>query len=403
MPPRLSDLLHLWHLSFRRGQDLSPEELCAGHPELLEPMRQKIAEWKLRSASPHSALSDSTTEDELRGYLSPAKSPDELGWLDDLRILRILGEGGMGIVLRAEDTKLQRVVAVKIMRPHVAEDATHRRRFLREARAASELKFPHIIRIYRVGESNGIPYLVMPLLEGESLDTRLRRVKTLGIDELLTLTIQLASGLAVAHGRGIVHRDIKPQNLWLETDDRKRRERLIILDFGLARKVTANQGVTEAGEVLGTPAFMSPEQANGSELDLRSDLFSVGCVLYLALTETNAFVRDSHFATIIALASETPEPIEKLNPSVPPSLVKLVNRLLAKKPKDRPASAQEVVAECEKIAREIAPKPGKPARKSTPCYSPGKQRRFPRGFLILFVYMLVTLGTLLLVALIVGR
>jgi WD40 repeat protein len=273
-------------------------------------------------------------------FLAPAQAPDELGRLGPYRILKVLGAGGMGIVLLAEDEQLKRPVALKVMRPALAEDPEARRRFLREARAAASLQHDHIVTIHQVGEDRGIPFLAMEFLGGEALDVRLGREGKLPIAEVVRIGRQTATGLAAAHRRGLIHRDIKPANLWLEAET----GRVRILDFGLARSGD-DSSLTPVGDILGTPAYMAPEQAgpDSHRLDARCDLFSLGCVLYRMATGRVPFQGSDAMGVLLAVATQDPRPPGELNPELPPELCSLILRLLARDREQRPASAQVVV------------------------------------------------------------
>ncbi len=275
-------------------------------------------------------------------FLRPARAPDELGRLADFRILEVLGRGGMGLVLRAEDVRLRRQVALKVIKPERAADPAHRERFLREARAAAQLHHDHVMPILQIGEDNGVPFLAMPLLAGETLEARLERPPALTTDEQLQVGREIADGLAAAHAAGLIHRDVKPSNVWLER--RGSSFRVKLLDFGLARFAAGDDGMTQAGAVLGTPAYMSPEQADGRPVDARSDLFSLGCILYRLATGRQPFARDSVTATLRAVVDSAPPPPHEVAPDVPPPLSELILSLLAKSPADRPESAAAVAA-----------------------------------------------------------
>jgi urea transport system substrate-binding protein len=217
--------------------------------------------------------------------LRPPEANGELGRLGPYRILTLQGEGGMGAVFLAEDPQLQRRVALKVVKPALARKAENRERFLREARAAAGIRSDHVVTIHQVGEDAGTPFLAMELLPGASLDTRLHEGERLTLAESVRLGREVAEGLAAAHAQGVVHRDIKPGNLWLETlvgepGDGPERWRVKILDFGLARAAGDNGRLTSTGAVVGTPAYMAPEQAAGAEVTPSTDLFSLGCVLY---------------------------------------------------------------------------------------------------------------------------
>jgi serine/threonine protein kinase len=224
------------------------------------------------------AIPVSVTPGALTPSLAPPRAPGELGRVGRYRILRELGRGGMGVVYEAEDTKLLRRVALKVMRPEAAVNRQGRERFLREARAAAALTHDHIVPIHDVGEENGAPFLVMPLLQGETLQARLKRTRwALRVAEALRIAREIAEGLEAAHAARTIHRDVKPANVWLEEGT----GRVKLLDFGLARPAEADGQMTGAGAVLGTPAYMSPEQASGGRhVDARTDLFSLGTVLY---------------------------------------------------------------------------------------------------------------------------
>jgi serine/threonine protein kinase len=287
-------------------------------------------------------------------FLAPAQAPDELGRIGPYRILKVLGLGGMGVVFQAEDPRLKRAVAIKAMLPSVAAQEVHRRRFLREARAAAAIEHRHVITVYDVGEHSTIPFLVMQLLQGETLEARAAREGILPLPEVLRIGREMAEGLAAAHDRGLVHRDIKPSNLWLQAPH----GRIKVLDFGLARPVAANGRLTQAGQVLGTPAYMAPEQARGQPIDLRTDLFSLGCVLYRLCTGRVPFRGPDPLAILEALVGQEPCRVEELNPAVPTELAALIHWLLAKGPADRPPSAHTVTDIMAGIAADHGARPG---------------------------------------------
>jgi WD40 repeat protein len=284
----------------------------------------------------------------LTDFLAPAQAPDELGRLGPYRVLKVLGCGGMGVVFQAEDPQLQRLLALKAMLPALAASDSARKRFLREARAAAAVEHDHIVAIFQVGEDRGVPYLAMPFLAGETLAERVLREGPLEAGEVLRIGRETAEGLAAAHDRGLIHRDIKPANLWLEGT----RRRVKILDFGLARAAADPTQLTVQGAVVGTPAFIAPEQATGQAVDSRCDLFSLGCVLYYLCTGQLPFNGSDTIATLLAVATEHPRPPQELNPAVPSALSDLVMRLLAKNPNDRPASAHAVVQAIQAIEKE---------------------------------------------------
>jgi serine/threonine protein kinase len=281
---------------------------------------------------------------DLTEFFQPPQNLNEVGRLAHYRLLRCLGEGGMGVVYEAEDTKLQRRVALKILLPIHGVDSKARERFLQEARAMARLSHPHIVTVYEVGEvhtadsQRDLPYLAMQLLQGETLEARLLRGGPLGQIHAVRVAREGAEGLSAAHARGIIHRDIKPSNLWLEEPHGS----VKLLDFGLAREIGA-RGLSTAGLIIGTPAFMSPEQAHGDLLDPRADLFSLGCVLYTILCGEVPFDASSVMATLTRLAVYEPPPLIQRIPEIDPDLSQLVQQMLHKEPAGRPTSAQEVV------------------------------------------------------------
>jgi hypothetical protein len=267
---------------------------------------------------------------------------DEIGRLGEYRVLQLLGQGAMGMVFRAEDPGLTRILALKVMLPAVAAMPENRERFLREARATALVNHPNVIPIYKIGEDRGVPFLAMPLLKGELLEARLNRERRLSIPDAVRIAKEIAEGLAAAHERNLIHRDIKPANLWLEAVQRRNAtDRVKILDFGLAR--LGDAGLTTPGAVLGTPAYMAPEQAKGIPVDYRCDLFSLGSVMYRMLTGERAFQGNEIFAVLMALTTVHPIPPHEVNPEVPVPLSQLVMHLLAKDPDERPQSGTEVV------------------------------------------------------------
>lgn len=295
----------------------------------------------------------------LDAILSPPTGGDELGWLAHYRVLKLLGRGGMGVVFLAEDTHLQRRVALKAILPEYASHPLARDRFLREARACAALKSDHIITIFQVGQDRDIPFMAMELLEGQTLEDRLIG-EPLPTPDILRIGQQMADGLAAAHAAGIIHRDVKPANVWLEAPT----GRVKLLDFGLARAADSRSGLTQTGTIIGTPDFMSPEQARGEDLDPRSDLFSLGAVLYAMCSGRNPFQGKSTMAVLTALAVETPRPAGELNPALPAALSELVDLLLKKDPNERPESAAAVSAALKSIAEGVAPTLPSPPRLS---------------------------------------
>jgi serine/threonine protein kinase/formylglycine-generating enzyme required for sulfatase activity len=270
-------------------------------------------------------------------FLSPSNDAHSLGRLGYYDVLEVLGHGGFGVVLKARDTKLDRIVAVKTLAQSLASSATARKRFVREAKAAAAVKHENVVGIYHVSDEGPVPYLVMECVSGVSLETKLKQVGTLDLPAILRIGMQVASGLAAAHQQGLVHRDVKPGNILLENGV----ERVKITDFGLARAAD-DVAITRTGEVAGTPQYMSPEQAQGLSLDARSDLFSLGSVLYAMGTGRSPFRADSTVAVLRRVCDDTPRPIREINSDIPDWLADIIDRLLAKKPVERFQTAAEV-------------------------------------------------------------
>jgi LSD1 subclass zinc finger protein len=290
-----------------------------------------------------------SADQHLYDFLAPAQSPDELGRLGPYRVLRVLGAGGMGVVFQAEDPHLQRLVALKAILPGLAASDSAKQRFLREARAAAALKHDHIVTIHQVGEDRGAPFLAMEFLEGEPLDDRLKREGKLPLEDVLRIGREIAEGLAAAHERGLIHRDIKPANVWLEC----KKGRVKILDFGLARAADDEAHLTQSGAFVGTPAYMAPEQAQGKNVNPRSDLFSLGCVLYRMATGEAPFRGTDMISTLMAVATEHPRAPVTVNAELPRALSDLIMRLLEKDPACRPSSANEVVEALQTVEKQL--------------------------------------------------
>ncbi|HLW68896.1 MAG TPA: protein kinase, partial [Gemmataceae bacterium] len=278
------------------------------------------------------------SEDSILGFLAPARQPENLGRLGDYEIQSVIGQGGMGVVLRALDERLGRIVAIKILAPQYAANAAARKRFLREAKAIAAVTHEHVVAVHFVsGDKDPHPYLVMQLVQGVSLQERLDQTGPLEVKEILRIGLQTARGLAAAHAQGLVHRDIKPANILLENGV----ERVKITDFGLARAVD-DASVTTSGVIAGTPMFMSPEQAEGKQVDARSDLFSLGSVLYALCTGRPPFRATGTMAVMKRVIEDNPRPIREVNPDLPDWLEAIIAKLHAKKPEDRFQSAKEV-------------------------------------------------------------
>jgi serine/threonine protein kinase len=276
--------------------------------------------------------------DELAlDFLSPPQRPGGLGRLGHYEILEVVGRGGMGVVLKAFDEALQRVVAIKVMAPQLAATASARKRFTREAQAAAAVRDEHVVDIHAVEEVDGLPYLVMEYIDGVSLQERLDRDGPLELKEVLRIGMQTAAGLAAAHAQGLIHRDVKPANILLENGV----QRVKITDFGLARAVD-DASLTQSGVIAGTPQYMAPEQARGEVVDPRADLFSLGSVLYAMCTGRPPFRARSVMAVLKRVCEDTPRPPREINPDVPDWLCAIIGKAHAKDPTQRFQSAQEV-------------------------------------------------------------
>jgi eukaryotic-like serine/threonine-protein kinase len=278
--------------------------------------------------------------------------------LGPYEILSPLGAGGMGEVYRAKDTRLDRTVAIKVLKEHVAADTERRQRFEREARAVSSLNHPHICILHDVGHQDGIDFLVMEYIEGETLHSRLAE-GPLPLEQALRYAIEVAGALALAHRQGVFHRDLKPGNIMLTKSGAK------LLDFGLAKLrapsasqagvgtsalPTVAEGLTEKGTILGTFQYMAPEQVEGNETDARSDIFAFGAVLYEMLTGRKAFEGRTQASVIGAILHTDPPSISSLQPLTPVILDHIVKKCLAKEPDERWQSAQDLASELQWIA-----------------------------------------------------
>ncbi|MFN0018269.1 MAG: SUMF1/EgtB/PvdO family nonheme iron enzyme [Pirellulaceae bacterium] len=285
------------------------------------------------------------SEEISLGYLEPSTKPDSLGRLGHYEILEVVGSGAFGTVLRAFDEKLQRVVAIKVMAPELAATSPARKRFLREAQASAAIRHENVVSVYAV-EEKPIPYLVMEYIPGVTLQQRLDERGPLDVPTVLRLGTQIAEGLAAAHAKDLIHRDIKPGNILLETG---MRDRVKITDFGLARAAD-DASMTQSGTIAGTPMYMAPEQALGQKLDQRADLFSFGSVLYQMVSGRPPFRAASTLAVLKRLTEDTPRPIREIIPETPTWFCDIITKLHAKNPEERYQSAREiadVLANCE--------------------------------------------------------
>jgi len=340
------------------------DEACAGDPALRERVEallrsheeagefpgkltpQRLAEGFAARESDDTRAAPAADGDAGLEFLEPSDKPGSIGRLSHYEVREVVGRGGMGVVLRAFDERLHRVVAIKVMASQLATSATARRRFTREARAAAAVTHDHVVTIHAVEDAGPLPYIVMQYVAGVSLQDRLDRTGPLHVNEVLRIGTQTATGLAAAHAQGLVHRDVKPANILLENGV----ERVKLTDFGLARAAD-DASLTQSGVVAGTPSFMSPEQAEGRPVDHRSDLFSLGSVLYAMCTGRPPFRAGSSMGVLKRVCEGTPAPIREANPEVPDWLVAVVEKLHAKDPAARFQSAAEVA---ELLGRHLA-------------------------------------------------
>lgn len=283
-----------------------------------------------------------------QGLLDPPSHPEMLGRIGRYEIELRIGSGGMGVVFKAIDTELNRPVAVKVLAPHLARNGAARQRFSRESRAAAAVVHEHVVAIHNVDSNAKHPYLVMQYVAGESLQARVDREGPLGVESVLRIGIQAALGLFAAHQQGIVHRDIKPANILLED----KVDRLLITDFGLARTVD-DASLTHTGVVAGTPNYMSPEQANGEEVDHRTDLFSLGSVLYFVATGHPPFRAERAMGVLHRICREPHRPVWQVNATIPDELSTVLDRLLEKRPAKRFANAAQVADALTRILQQL--------------------------------------------------
>jgi serine/threonine protein kinase len=334
------------------GETPSADEYLARYPQCAERLRLQF-EFHFAFQKPLPTLSapdellltngaqldaEPAAHDHLCAFLAPGREPSSLGRLDHYEVLEVIGRGGMGVVFKARDTKLQRIVAIKMLAPQVAAGAGARKRFVREAQAGAAIRDDHVVSIYAVSDEGPVPYFVMEFIGGLTLEKRVRQSGPMEVREIVRIGMQTAAGLAAAHRQGLIHRDVKPANILLENGV----QRVKIADFGLAR-VAGDANLTQRGIIVGTPLFMSPEQTRGEALDPRSDLFSLGSVLYMLCTGRPAFAADNTMAVLKRICEDSPRPIREVNPDIPEWLAAVVDRLLAKQATERFQSATELV------------------------------------------------------------
>jgi serine/threonine protein kinase/formylglycine-generating enzyme required for sulfatase activity len=339
---------------------------------LLKANRNLAPLWRggppLDPDSTHRMSAGDESEETDLSFLSPPTKPDTLGRLGHYEIQSVLGRGGFGIVFKAFDEVLHRVVAIKMMSATIAATSPARKRFLREARAAAAVRHENVVQVYGVEESP-IPYLVMEFVPGKTLQQILDESGPLEAKDLLRIGADVARGLAAAHEKGLIHRDIKPGNILVEPGPDARAK---LTDFGLARAAD-DASLTQSGIVAGTPMYMAPEQARGEEMDHRADLFSLGSVLYVAASGRPPFRAATSMAVLQRVAEESARPIREIIPEVPKWLCDVIARLHEKDPAKRFRSAREVadlLTDCQTqlqrhgklVDRSRIPGPGRPRR-----------------------------------------
>jgi eukaryotic-like serine/threonine-protein kinase len=324
-------------------------------------------------------------ESAVLKWLAPPSHPELLGRLGRYDVERVIGAGGMGIVLKAHDSELNRPVAVKVLASHLAHVGAARERFAREGRAAAAVVHEHVVAIYNVESDGEMPFLVMQYVPGLSLQARVDADGPLAIEEILRIGMQAASGLAAAHAQGLVHRDVKPSNILLEETV----ERAVLTDFGLARTID-DASLTHTGFLAGTPHYMSPEQASGEAIDHRSDLFSLGAVLYFMATGHPPFRADGALAVLHRICRDAHRPAWQTNKYIPDELSTLIDRLLHKKPTRRPATAAAVSAELAGMLSRIQQFGS--IRRRLPRWRGRNQRRLAVGLLVVGLLVATAAG-----------
>lgn len=328
-------------------------ERIVDHAELAAALKKAAsAMWAAAPTQVMSVVSGAAAESSRPSKKLPFSQ------LGPYKILRLIGRGGMGEVYQAYEESLKRLVAIKVLLPELAVQPKFVERFRAEAAAAARVTHPNVIPIYQINEQDGYHYFAMQFVEGESLAQRLQR-GLLPLDEAVDVIQQCLAGLSAAHAEGLIHRDIKPANVLLESPS----GRAVLVDFGLARYVQDESRITVAGVILGTVAYLSPEQIRGLPLDARSDLYSLGVLIYELLTRQLPFQAESPTAVIFQQAYESPRPLSEIKPDLPGPLVAIVERLLAKDLPDRYPSGEAVLADLQayREGRPLAPPPADPS------------------------------------------
>ncbi len=311
-------------------------ELLKASQEISDVANLKSHELDTTDQQPHESAS-SGWEFPLDGILDPPKHPEMIGRIGKYDIEREVGRGGMGVVFKAHDSELNRPLAIKVLSPHLASHGTARKRFAQEARAAAGVLHPNVIAVYDVNNDGKTPYIVMPYVAGPSLQRLVDQNGPLAEIEIVRVALQIAAGLIPAHSQGLVHRDIKPANILVEQGV----NRVIITDFGLAR-AEDDASLTRTGWLTGTPNYMSPEQARGERLDHRSDLFSLGSLIYFLATGHLPFRAESPLGVLTRIQNDTPTPVRQVNNQISKTLSDVIDALLKKNPEHRFQSAGQL-------------------------------------------------------------
>ena len=319
-------------------------EIWAKTPKLLKDSElsdainpDNIHEGTLAFSPDQPSDEDSSWQYPFESLLDPPKHPEMMGRIGKYDVEREVGRGGMGIVLKAHDTELNRPLAIKILAPHLASHGTARKRFAQEARAVAGVIHPNVIAIYDVSNEGKTPYIVMPFVAGPSLQKLIDQLGPLSEIEIVRVALQIAAGLTPAHAQGLVHRDVKPANILVEQGV----NRVIITDFGLAR-AEDDASLTRTGWLTGTPNYMSPEQTRGERLDHRSDLFSLGSLIYFLATGRLPFRSESPLGVLTRIQKDAPTPVRQVNPTISKTLAAVIDKLLKKDPGKRFQSAAEL-------------------------------------------------------------
>ena len=337
---KASDYLHLDELD----SELTSADLQMNNSAMLDE----------ESASQLDAIQELTDS----SILDQAAHPEMLGRIGHYDIEKVIGRGGMGVVYKGYDTQLNRSVAIKVLSPHLGGNGVARKRFSREARAAAAVVHPNVIPIHGVNSEGKLPYIVMPLVAGQSLQSHVEEHGPLETKDIVRIAMQIAAGLDAAHNQGLVHRDIKPANILMEDDV----SRVMITDFGLARAAD-DAAMTQTGWLAGTPHYMSPEQSRGKSVGPESDLFSLGSVMYFMATGRVPFRADGPVAVLNLICNETSIPARQINSDIPRWLNDVIDKLLEKKPADRFHSAGQLQQYLEGHLAHLQHPQSKPAPK----------------------------------------